>query len=359
MLRAYPSAFIKRAYYIPPFMKLELYKKMLRGQASSEEIRQVMQWMSGDGAFFDQAMLEEIRQAVQQPMPAGIKQQMLTFFEQHGIKEETPEGLVIPLHPKKRFTRIYKWMAAAVMAGAIIVAGWVFYKPANKTIPAIAWREISNKSGNLLRVALPDSSVIWLRAYAVLHYQENFTRHEERMVDLKGEAYFKIAHDSIHPFIVRTGNMTTTVLGTEFNVEAYEDEPTLKVSLQRGKVRIDSRENGNGKAPTPTYLSPGQMATFNKNSEDITIKEYRIPDSKVWIENGLVLNDVPLVAALRRIERQYKQVILFDSVRMSGYKHVTACYKEMTMPQILSQLGFVCSFSARRTRNNTYLVEAR
>ncbi|MFL5747100.1 MAG: FecR family protein [Niastella sp.] len=340
-------------------MKLELYKKMLRGQASSEEIRQVMQWMEEDGTFFDQAMLEEIRQATQQPMPAGIKQQMLTYFEQHGIKEEPRQGLVVPLQTKKGFPRLYRWMAAAVIAGAIIIAGWVFYKPAGKTVPAIAWREVSNKSGNLLRVTLPDSSVIWLRSYAVLHYQENFTRHQERMVDLKGEAYFRIAHDSIHPFIVRTENMTTTVLGTEFNVEAYENEPTIKVSLQRGKVRIGSRENGNGKAQTPQYLSPGQMATFNKNSEDITIREFRVPDSRVWIENGLVLNDVPLLTALHRIERQYNQVIQFDSVKMSGYKHVTACYKQMTMPQILSQLGFVCNFSARKIRNNTYLLETR
>lgn len=332
---------------------------MLRGQASSEEIGQVMQWMEEDGAFFEEAMLEEIRQAGQQPMPATIKQQMLQFFEQHGIKEETPQGLVIPLHPKKRSTRIYKWMAAAAIAGAIIITGWVFYKPGGKTVPAIAWREVSNKSGNLLRVTLPDSSEIWLRANAVLHYQENFTRHQERMVDLKGEAYFRIAHDSIHPFIVRTGNMTTTVLGTEFNVEAYDDEPIIKVSLQRGKVRIDRRGNGNEKAQTPQYLSPGQVATFDKNSEDITIKEFRIPDSKVWIENGLVLNDVPLPAALHRIEHQYKQVILFDSLKISRYKHVTACYKEMTMPQILSQLGFVCSFSARKIRNNTYLLETR
>jgi len=193
----------------------------------------------------------------------------------------------------------------------------------------------------------------------VLHYQENFARHQERMVDLKGEAYFRIAHDSIHPFIVHTGNMTTTVLGTEFNVEAYEDEPVIKVSLQRGKVRIDRKENDDGKVSTPAYLSPGQMATFYKNSEDITIKEFRIPDAKVWTENGLVLNDVPLSAVLRRIEHQYKQVILFDSVKLSGYKHVTACYKKMTMPQMLSQLGFVCNFSTRMIRKNTYLVEAK
>jgi ferric-dicitrate binding protein FerR (iron transport regulator) len=340
-------------------MKLELYKKMLRGQASTEEIRQVMQWMEADMAFFDEVMLEEIRQAEQQPMPAGIKQQMLQFFEHHGIKEEPRQGQVIPLHTKKRSTRMYKWMAAAAIAGAVIVAGWIFYKPESKTIPATAWREVSNKSGNLLRVTLPDSSVIWLRSYAVLHYQENFTRHQERMVDLKGEAYFRIAHDSIHPFIVRTENMTTTVLGTEFNVEAYEDESTIKVSLQRGKVRIDSRGNGNGEAPTPTYLSPGEMATFDKKSEGITIKEFRVPDARVWIANGLVLNDVPLHNALHRIARQYNQVIQFDSVKMSRYKHVTACYKEMTMPQILSQLGFVCNFSARQIRKNTYLLETR
>jgi len=105
---------------------------MLRGQASSEEIRQVMQWMEEDGTFFDQAVLEEIRQATQQPMPAGIKQQMLNFFEQHGIKEEPRQGVVVPLQSKKRISRIYQWIAAAVVVGAIIVAGWLFYKPANK-----------------------------------------------------------------------------------------------------------------------------------------------------------------------------------------------------------------------------------
>ncbi|MFT3827466.1 MAG: FecR domain-containing protein [Chitinophagaceae bacterium] len=333
-------------------MKFELYKKMLKGETNPEETRLVNQWLEEDPVFFENAMTAEARQMPAQQMPEPVRQDMLHFFEQQGIgqvhyQQKTP---VIPVTRKA-----YRWVAAAAILIAV-TAGWWWLKPAKQDGTPVAWKEVRNNSKEVMAITLPDSSKIWLNVLAAIRYPGDFNNHPERTVQLTGEAYFKVAHDTGHPFVVQTENLFTKVLGTEFNVEAYPGEQQIKVCLQKGKVQVNYRDTVSRYTAAGKILLPGQMATFYKKNAAIAVKQTTLAMPEAWIENGLVLNDVPLPDALRRIALRYDRKIEFNPELATRYRHVTASYRNMELSQVLSQLGFVCNFSVKKIKD-TYRVD--
>ena len=106
---------------------------------------------------------------------------------------------------------------------------------------------------------LPDGSRVWLNAESSLSYPGSFGGRERREVTLQGEAYFEVAPDSLHPFVVETAALQTQVLGTSFNVRAYSPEDT-RVTLLRGSVKVSDRAPGGTAAQTGgrNGLQPGQ-----------------------------------------------------------------------------------------------------
>ncbi len=334
-------------------MKFELYKKMLKGETSPDETRLVMQWLEEEPAFFENAMLEEARQLQPQQMPDTTREQMLQFFRQQGIGKVQPEKVTRVI----AIRRMYRWAAVAAILVAACTGWWWLQQAGKKTLSA-AWREIHNNQPSVMAIILPDSSKVWLNAYATVRYHEDFNGYAERTVKLTGEAYFKVAHDTIHPFVVQTENLQTRVLGTEFNVEAYPGEQLIKVCLQKGKVQVNCIDTIHPRITNGKVLLPGQMATFYKKNALITIKQTSIAMPEAWIEDALVLNDVALPDALNRISLKYNQQIVFNPLQAAKYKHVTASFKNMDLSQVLSQLGFTCNFSVKKIQN-TYRIDLR
>ena len=84
---------------------------------------------------------------------------------------------------------------------------------------------------------MPDSSQIWLNAGTTITYSEDYGQ-RTRTLNLNGEAYFKVAKDSLHPFIVNTQGIIVRALGTRFNVKAYPEEKTISATLEEGKIDV-------------------------------------------------------------------------------------------------------------------------
>jgi ferric-dicitrate binding protein FerR (iron transport regulator) len=334
-------------------MNFGLYKKMLRGECTPEEADLVMQWLQNDPAAFEKAMLEEVSSQEQYPMPKAIRQQMLAWFEAKSIPAShvAPVVDIRPVAIRKK--NWYKWAAAAVLL--ITITAWWLY-PSKKKEHGLAWREIRNGSKSVKLVILPDSTTIWLNNFAVLRYHEDFYAQQKREVKLTGEAYFKVAHNKKRPFIVITENLTTRVLGTEFNVEAYPDEEFIKVTLDKGRVQVKSLDTTNGQLQQQQVLNPGQMATYDKTSAALTVRNSPSKNTDAWTREGLVLNDVPLQDALNRIGRRYNRVIQFDSVRVHKYRHITAYYRSLSIEQVLTQLGFTCNFNISKTADGFRII---
>jgi ferric-dicitrate binding protein FerR (iron transport regulator) len=333
-------------------MNFGLYKKMLSGKCTPEEVDLVMQWLQEHPAAFEKAMLEEVGKQQQQPMPAAIRQQILAWFEAKGIPAPH-DAPVVHMTVVTRKRNWYKWAAAAVLL--VSLTAWWFY-PSKKKEHALAWREIRNGSKSVKLVILPDSTTIWLNNFAVLRYHEDFYAQQKREVELSGEAYFKVTHNKERPFIVITENLTTRVLGTAFNVEAYPDEEFIKVTLDKGRVLVNSLDSTNGKMQQQQVLKPGQMAMYDKLSAALTVRNSPSKNTDAWTRDGLVLNDVPLQDALNRIGRRYNRVIRFDPALVHKYKHITAYYRNLNIEQVLTQLGFTCNFNISKTADGFQII---
>jgi ferric-dicitrate binding protein FerR (iron transport regulator) len=153
----------------------------------------------------------------------------------------------------------------------------------------------------MVQVMLADGSLVWLNTASSLKYPTSFTGHE-RSVELTGEAYFEVKHDAGRPFAVRTKNMTVDVLGTGFNVSAYEDDEQSNVVLVKGSVAISAK----GKSGMlQKQLVPGNMASFQTGAGNISVATVNTDEYVSWKNGYLIFRQAPLEQIVKRISRYY------------------------------------------------------
>lgn len=172
---------------------------------------------------------------------------------------------------------------------------------------------ISTPKGGTYQITLSDGSKVWLNAASTLKYPSRFT-HDERVVELEGEAYFEVRQQkianrqetSLKPFNVVSNGQTVQVLGTQFNISAYADEPEIKTTLVEGSVRVIPT----AKDPEPlrrqetsTTLAPGEQSTIRGTAIVInTVDTYLYT---AWKDNDFVFRNEPLPSVMRQIARWY------------------------------------------------------
>lgn len=166
------------------------------------------------------------------------------FFEQSGQPEkeirlsgDDKERMFAAFKASPRFTpkrRAIIWQAAAAAVLLLSLGLWLWQEQTHKVI---AYKQISCPKGNLLKVVLPDSSVVMLNANSTLRYAASFN--ENRTLELKGEGLFTVTKDDEHPFIIHTaGDIATKVLGTQFTIRSYDDLPETRVIVVSGRVQV-------------------------------------------------------------------------------------------------------------------------
>ncbi len=154
--------------------------------------------------------------------------------------------------------------------------------------------------GQKSRIHLPDGSVVMLNAGSTLKYPAEFSDHSRELV-LVGEGYFEVAKDKVRPFIVTSSGVSTTALGTAFNVRAYPDEDRVEVSLTEGEVKVET-----GQLDTaPQYLLPGQQVKVNK--EDMEVVRATFSDLEVisWKDGTIYFQDASMENVFKVLERWY------------------------------------------------------
>lgn len=153
----------------------------------------------------------------------------------------------------------------------------------------------------MVQVTLADGSLVWLNTASSLKYPTAFTGNE-RVVELTGEAYFDVKHAAGKPFAVRTKDITINVLGTGFNVSAYDDDEQSNVVLVKGRVAL----NATGNSGTLTkQLTPGHMASFRSGAGSIVIAAVKTDEYVSWKEGYLLFRQAPLEKIVKRISRYY------------------------------------------------------
>ena len=194
------------------------------------------------------------------------------------------------------------------MQGAVQVVkladGQLAYKGTSKEIQV---NSLSNPRGSkVIGVILADGSKVWINAESSLKYPTAFAG-KERKVEMTGEAYFEVAPNAAMPFIVNKGGTSIRVLGTHFNVNAYEDERTMNVTLLEGSVSVTA-EGGR----QPKVIKPGGQAQVNKNG-DIELKSTVDLDEVTAWKNGLFsFRGAGIETIMRQVSRWYDVDIVFE-----------------------------------------------
>jgi len=216
-----------------------------------------------------------------------------------------------------------------------------------KAIMDIAMRTIITPRGKTYEVVLSDGSEVVLNADSKLVFPVNFEGNKERKVKLVGEAFFKVAKDSEHPFVVETPLLSTTVLGTEFDVRAYVDGSS-KVTLLSGSVKVAKTGASLGKESV--VLSPNQEVVLADNqSFDVLNLSDDAVRTVSWKEGLFVFRETPLLEAIKDIGRWYNvDVELTDnSLKTSTIS--------LSMPRKVSLVDFVNSINL--TNNLSAVLE--
>ncbi len=279
-------------------------------------------------------------------------------------EELEPQGRLHPEHSGQMLAAVRRetktvrmWRHGAWAAGIalLLTAGgfwWAQLKQAKPLPAAIVFDPqntpqdtlIENTGTAIRHITLPDGSQIALEHHSSLHWDRNSV---QRALHLEGAATFNVVKDKGRPFIVYSGNVATTVLGTAFRVCAYKGDKTVKVRLLTGKVMV--KTTGAQAANEMVYLTPGQECAFNKGQRSLTVYRYeQSPESARpeplkgnITDNGeeLLFTNVPLPAVLEKFETVYNTEINYSPRQLKKYYFTGQIGKKDALHGILSTIA--------------------
>lgn len=317
----------------------EQLQRYLRGELSPAELQKFQQYLQQE----EVTALEQFMQAewkndpdLQGKINPNLSQTMLQQIRQQ-IHKETPVRRLVP----RRSWRV----AAAVLLIITTTALWwqwadTFQKPTF----------VMNESDTVKQIKLEDGSVIWLNQKTELTYL--LTRHS-RALTLKGEAFFEVAKDAKRPFSVQTGELTTTVLGTAFNIEAFPEDERIEVSLVTGKVKVKIEKN---KAAKTWELNPGEQLQYLPKDNQIVRGNFQPKNETAWRDGQLVLQKTPLTTALRQISRFYNAELQFDTLQLKKCIVTSNFDKTNSIDEVLQVLLFSNDLTYQK-KGTAYTIE--
>ncbi|MFN3667471.1 MAG: FecR family protein [Sediminibacterium sp.] len=184
--------------------------------------------------------------------------------------------------------------------------GLVAYQTKNGEMPAnvdkIYYNTISTPRGGEYQITLADGTKVWLNAASSIRFPTAF-RGTDRQVQITGEVYFEVAHNAAKPFKVTAGRSSIEVLGTHFNVNAYEDEVQVRTSLIEGSVKVFATDEKDQQQMK--ILQPGQQARMNKKGRINVVNNIDTEEVMAW-KNGLfVFKSTDLSSIMRQLSRWY------------------------------------------------------
>ena len=215
---------------------------------------------------------------------------------------------------------------------AIKQTNQLVYNESSKALPEVeTYNTLRTLKGRKFQLILADGTKVWLDAASSLTYPIAFTG-MQRKVKATGQVYFEVAKDPAKPFIVEAAGTSVQVLGTHFNVNAYEDETTMKTTLLEGMIKITRNNNS-------SMLKPGQQAVINV-SEPGSIKVNNAVDLDAvmaW-KNGLFqFTNADLTTVLRQLSRWYDMDIVYEG-KMPKREFEGKIGRDLNLSQVLKLL---------------------
>lgn len=187
---------------------------------------------------------------------------------------------------------VLKIAAAVVVMIGLAVFGYYFASSESSQ-----FYTVTNTHGKVQVVHLPDSSKVWLNAATTLRYSASFKTH--RQLELEGEAFFDVTKDNEHPFAIKTGEITTTVVGTSFSVSAYDNDELKTISVVTGKVKVSESEK------QLALLTPSKSLRYNSRTKEVAVVHADTSNTLSWTRGIFQFEGETLADIARSLSRWY------------------------------------------------------
>ncbi|MFH6990948.1 FecR family protein [Flavobacterium sp. FlaQc-48] len=201
---------------------------------------------------------------------------------------------------------------------------------------ADSFNTLSTPTGGQYNIVLADGTKVYLNTVSSIKYPTQFNGNQ-RVVELEGEAYFEVAKNKNKPFIVKSGAQSIEVLGTHFNVHAYNNEPVIKTTLLEGSVAVTYK---NQKA----ILKPGEQSNVADNLNKIKIKEVDTEATIAWKNGRFKFDNADLKTVMKQLERWYGIKVEYrgdvSDVRFNGGTFMNKNLSEVLKVLELSNIKF-------------------
>lgn len=200
----------------------------------------------------------------------------------------------------------------------------------------IRYNKLTVPHGCEFNVMLSDGSRVWLNAGSSLRYPEIFNG-ETREVFLEGEGYFEIERDEQTPFIVQTKEMNLQVLGTSFNIRAYEDDQNIITTLVTGKIMqyypsID----------TSLVLTPSLQAVFNPENGLLSVQKAKIHTALAWRNGRIAISDARLEDIFKELSRWYDFKVIYSDPSLKDVRFYLHSNRYAEIEGVLEHLQATC-----------------
>lgn len=278
----------------------ELIEKYFDGNITDAEIKKLSDWIKDD-RHLQNWWEEEFSKSDAGINPVLRDKLFARIKEQTQGKEET-QGKENP-----RTIRMNPWKWAAAIVLPICIAFFTYYLVDSSQTVGAPFIVKADK-GDKATIELPDGTNVVLNSASQLSYLNNFGENGRR-VQLNGEAYFKVAHDEKCAFIVQVGDLEVKVLGTSFNVSAYEDAKDVTVVLLEGKVGVYAQKISH-------IMKPGDKIEYNKATHKITATQVHPNDYIEWTKGNIYFEKESLENIMKTLSRIYDVEIRFDSNKL-------------------------------------------
>ncbi|PTS95275.1 anti-sigma factor [Pedobacter sp. HMWF019] len=167
-----------------------------------------------------------------------------------------------------------------------------------------AINKVSTPKGGQYQIQLPDGTKVWLNCASSLRYPASFSG-SERKVELSGEAYFEVTKNKNMPFKVLTKKQEVSVLGTHFNINAYEEEESIKTTLLEGSVKVNVAES-----KSSALLKPGQQSVYEKNGLNVVNAD--LDEVIAWKNGYFLFQDEDIRSIMRKVARWYDIEVVYQ-----------------------------------------------
>lgn len=174
----------------------------------------------------------------------------------------------------------------------------------NAPTDGIAYNTVATPKGGQYSIILPDGTKVMLNAQSSLKYPTAF-KGEIRLVELSGEAYFEVVHNSRQPFRVRVNGQLIQDIGTQFNVNAYNDEPEVKTTLLEGSIKVSSNKQS-------LLIAPGEQAVSDNTGTLRLKKLVDIEKVVAWKNGNFQFDNDDIYAIMRQLSRWYDVDIRYE-----------------------------------------------